>query len=244
VRRSTRCHALYAEAQSSKAAPDILTAISGTAWVPGAREIKAEVHPFTKVYGDLADWRNTAHPARSVTRQDIETFAHGDTFYAHMDDDAAEANPFFQGRVAHGYLPLSFAVEVFVHLTWPGPGQHRSDHSLRFMKPVSLGDSIAVRLTVKKKKTPRNDEYAGGALALSLAQSGRWSRLRNTNCFTMNAFLKSSPYSTEIVAIAPKPPNSTGTIASGHNHSGLAMFRFPSCLSARLLFIVFFTALP
>jgi oxepin-CoA hydrolase / 3-oxo-5,6-dehydrosuberyl-CoA semialdehyde dehydrogenase len=45
-----------------------------------------------------------------VTLEDIEHFAEftGDTFYAHMDE-AAAANPFFPGRVAHGYLLLSFA---------------------------------------------------------------------------------------------------------------------------------------
>jgi acyl dehydratase len=42
----------------------------------------------------------------TVTLDDIEHFAEftGDTFYAHMDEKAAKANPFFDGRVAHGYL--------------------------------------------------------------------------------------------------------------------------------------------
>ena len=51
-----------------------------------------------------------------LTLEDIETFAHftGDTFYAHMDEAAAQRNPFFPGRVAHGYLLLSFAAGLFV----------------------------------------------------------------------------------------------------------------------------------
>ena len=46
-----------------------------------------------------------------ITLDDIEHFAHftGDTFYAHMDDEAAKASPIFEGRVAHGYLVLSMA---------------------------------------------------------------------------------------------------------------------------------------
>ena len=52
---------------------------------------------------------------RRVTLADIEHFAEftGDTFYAHMDEEAARANPFFDGRVAHGYLILSFAARRF-----------------------------------------------------------------------------------------------------------------------------------
>ena len=75
-----------------------------------------------------------------------------------MDDAAAERNPFFPGRVAHGYLLLSFAAGMFVQ---PDEGPVLANtglDNLRFMKPVVPGDSIKVRLTVKAK-TPRNEEY-------------------------------------------------------------------------------------
>ena len=60
-------------------------------------------------------------PGRTVTLDDIEHFAEftGDKFYAHMDDEAAKASPIFEGRVAHGYLILSFAAGLFVD---PDPG--------------------------------------------------------------------------------------------------------------------------
>ena len=95
-----------------------------------------------------------------ITLDDIETFAHftGDTFYAHMDAQAAERNPFFPGRVAHGYLLLSFAAGMFVE---PNEGPVLANtglDNLRFMQPVVPGDHIKVRLSVKHK-TPRNDEY-------------------------------------------------------------------------------------
>ena len=98
--------------------------------------------------------------SRTVSLDDIEHFANftGDTFYAHMDEDAAKANPFFPGRVAHGYLILSFAAGLFVD---PAPGPVLANYgldNLRFMKPVSPGDSLKVRLTAKHK-TRRNDEY-------------------------------------------------------------------------------------
>ena len=75
-----------------------------------------------------------------------------------MDEDAAKRNPFFPGRVAHGYLLLSFAAGLFVE---PNEGPVLANtglDGLRFMKPVEAGNSIKVRLSVKKK-TPRNDEY-------------------------------------------------------------------------------------
>ena len=97
---------------------------------------------------------------REITLEDIEHFANftGDTFYAHMNEDAAARNPFFPGRVAHGYLLLSFAAGLFVE---PNEGPVLANtglDTLRFMKPVVAGDSLKVRLTVKKK-TKRNDEY-------------------------------------------------------------------------------------
>ncbi|MFT6696898.1 MAG: oxepin-CoA hydrolase/3-oxo-5,6-dehydrosuberyl-CoA semialdehyde dehydrogenase, partial [Paracoccaceae bacterium] len=71
---------------------------------------------------------------------------------------AAKRNPFFPGRVAHGYLLLSFAAGMFVE---PNEGPVLANtglDNLKFMNPVSPGDSIKVRLTVKAK-TNRNDEY-------------------------------------------------------------------------------------
>ena len=149
----------YMQRTAVQGSPDILTAI-GKQWVPGAEEITDRAHPFTRRFTEL-DLGETFHsPSREVTLGDIETFAHftGDTFYAHMDDEAAAANPFFPGRVAHGYLLLSFAAGLFVQ---PDPGPVLANtglDNLRFLEPVSAGDSIKVRLSVKHK-TPRNEEY-------------------------------------------------------------------------------------
>ena len=68
--------------------------------------------------------RPTAAPSRI---DDIEHFAEftGDKFYAHMDEEAAKASPIFEGRVAHGYLILSFAAgPVRRSRSGPGAGQH------------------------------------------------------------------------------------------------------------------------
>ena len=149
----------YMQRTAIQGSPDILTAITGQ-WVPGAAELAEIEHPFRKAFTRL-EIGETLHTAeREVTLADIEHFAEftGDTFYAHMDEDAAAANPFFPGRVAHGYLLLSFAAGLFVE---PDPGPVLANtglDNLRFLKPVSPGDRIKVRLTVKDKKR-RNEDY-------------------------------------------------------------------------------------
>jgi len=149
----------YMQRTAIQGSPDILTAI-GESWVPGAREITGPAHPFTRRFNELSIGETLNSDPRTVTLDDIEHFADftGDTFYAHMDDNAAHRNPFFPGRVAHGYLLLSFAAGLFVE---PNEGPVLANtglDNLRFMKPVSPGDAIRVRLTVKKK-TPRNEDY-------------------------------------------------------------------------------------
>ena len=149
----------YMQRTAIQGSPDMLKSI-GEVWVPGGREITAPAHPFTRRFGDLVIGETIVTAPREITLADIEHFAAftGDTFYAHMDEAAAARNPFFPGRVAHGYLLLSFAAGLFVE---PNEGPVLANtglDSLRFMKPVQAGDAIRVRLTVRKK-TKRNEEY-------------------------------------------------------------------------------------
>jgi oxepin-CoA hydrolase/3-oxo-5,6-dehydrosuberyl-CoA semialdehyde dehydrogenase len=129
-------------------------------WTAGAPEIAKDAHPFRHDFDELALGETLHTGSRTITLDDIEHFARftGDTFYAHMDEAAAKANPFFPGRVAHGYLLLSFAAGLFVE---PDPGPVLANYgldNLRFFKPVSPGDTISVRLTVKEKSA-RKPEY-------------------------------------------------------------------------------------
>ena len=117
-------------------------------------------HPFRFNFDDIFIGKTLVTESRTITLEDIDHFAEftGDNFYAHMDQAAAEANPFFPGRVAHGYLLLSFAAGLFVD---PAPGPVLANYgldNLRFLTPVSPGDTIKVRLTAKNKKR-RNNEY-------------------------------------------------------------------------------------
>src|SRR5690606_27944273 len=80
--------------------PEMLTALTGV-WHAGASARTGDRHPFRKSLAELRIGDQIASDSREVTLEDIETFAHftGDTFYAHMDEEAAAANPFFPGRV-------------------------------------------------------------------------------------------------------------------------------------------------
>lgn len=149
----------YMQRTAIQGSPDVLTKL-GNQWVPGSKTNTAATHPFKKTYHELAIGDSIQTAFRTINLEDVEHFAlfTGDTFYAHMDEKAAAANPFFPGRVAHGYLLLSFAAGLFVE---PAPGPVLANtglNNLAFQKPVVPGDKIRVQLVVRRK-TPRTSEY-------------------------------------------------------------------------------------
>ena len=76
-----------------------------------------------------------------------------------MNDDAAKRNPFFEGRVAHGYFLVSMAAGLFV---WPDEGPVLANYgmdNLRFSNPVYPGDTLQVQFTCKQKVNRENEEY-------------------------------------------------------------------------------------
>ncbi len=144
-----------------QASPRVLSAVTGR-WVAGAGRNTEGGHPFRKSLAELRIGDTVVAGPRQVKMADIEHFAEftGDTFYAHMDEAAARANPFFDGRVAHGYLIVSFAAGLFVQ---PDPGPVLANYgleNLRFLTPVYPGDELTVTLTCKQI-TPREDAEHG-----------------------------------------------------------------------------------
>jgi oxepin-CoA hydrolase/3-oxo-5,6-dehydrosuberyl-CoA semialdehyde dehydrogenase len=149
----------YMQRTALQCSPQRLATITGE-WNPGADERETQQHPFERAFESLRSGETFYTSVREITLADIEHFAEftGDRFYAHMDEAAAQASPFFDGRVAHGYLLLSFAAGLFVK---PELGPVLANYGLeglRFLKPVYPGDAIRIRLTVKEK-TPRKPEY-------------------------------------------------------------------------------------
>ncbi len=150
----------YLQRTALQGSPAMLTAVTGT-WLPGAPRRATEVHPFRKHFEELEIGDSVLTGTRTVTLDDIEHFAHftGDTFYAHMDEAAAKANPFFDGRVAHGYFVVSAAAGLFVD---PDPGPVLANYgvdTLRFLTPVYPGDTLQVALTCKQKTARETENY-------------------------------------------------------------------------------------
>jgi oxepin-CoA hydrolase/3-oxo-5,6-dehydrosuberyl-CoA semialdehyde dehydrogenase len=150
----------YMQRTAVQGSPAVLTALTGQ-WRAGAPSVEGAEHPFRKPLSRLRIGDAVASASREITLDDIGHFAEftGDTFYAHTDEEAAAANPFFPGRVAHGYLLLSFAAGLFVD---PAPGPVLANYgleNLRFVTPVSPGDSVRVTLTAKQITPRETDEY-------------------------------------------------------------------------------------
>lgn len=143
-----------------QASPQMLGALTHT-WVEGAPRHTDGEHPFALSLSELRLGDAIVAGPRTVTLEDIDHFAQftGDTFYAHTDEEAARANPFFPGRVAHGYLVVSFAAGLFV---WPDPGPVLANYGLEnlsFITPVSPGDALTVTLTAKQITPREGSDY-------------------------------------------------------------------------------------
>lgn len=159
----------YMQRTAIQGSPDLLTGVTGVwHWGATAQTVTREdvdsgagVHPFRKSLAELRIGDQFRSELRTVSLDDITAFAEstGDTFYAHTNEEAAEANPFFPRRVAHGYLLVSWAAGLFVD---PAPGPVLANYgleNLRFITPVTYEDSFRVTLTAKRI-TPRvTDDY-------------------------------------------------------------------------------------
>ncbi|MFH5774162.1 phenylacetic acid degradation bifunctional protein PaaZ [Paracoccus sp. NGMCC 1.201697] len=149
----------YMQRTAVQGTPRLLSAVTGR-WIEGAPANQG-VHPFRKSLAELRIGDQLVTATRTITREDVEHFAHftGDTFYAHMDEVAAKANPFFDDRVAHGYLIASFAAGLFVE---PNPGPVLANYgvdNMRFLAPVYFGDTLQVRLTCKEINPRANADH-------------------------------------------------------------------------------------
>jgi len=159
----------YMQRTAIQGSPDLLTGVTGV-WHRGAKAVTATpesvadgsaTHPFRKSLAELRIGDQFASGLRVVGLEDITAFAEstGDTFYAHTNEEAAKANPFFPRRVAHGYLLVAWAAGLFVE---PAPGPVLANtglENLSFQTPVTYEDSIRVTLTAKQITPRETDDY-------------------------------------------------------------------------------------
>jgi 3-hydroxybutyryl-CoA dehydratase len=101
------------------------------------------------LYFDELSLGQTAEVSHVVGAADIEAFAavSGDHNPVHMDEAFAKSTP-FGGRIAHGMLSAAYISAVLGN-DLPGPGAIYLSQSLRFRRPVKIGDPVTARVTVK-----------------------------------------------------------------------------------------------
>ena len=89
-----------------------------------------------------------AELAKTVTESDIVLFAGvtGDFNPVHVDAVAASRSVFGE-RIAHGMLSAGF-ISAVLGMRLPGTGSIYLSQSLRFTKPVRIGDTITARVEV------------------------------------------------------------------------------------------------
>lgn len=92
--------------------------------------------------GDHAEFSKT------VTESDVVLFAGitGDFNPVHVDAVQAAASR-FGGRIAHGLLSAGF-ISACIAMKLPGPGAIYLSQSLRFTRPVRIGDTVTARVEV------------------------------------------------------------------------------------------------
>jgi oxepin-CoA hydrolase/3-oxo-5,6-dehydrosuberyl-CoA semialdehyde dehydrogenase len=157
----------YLQRAAVQGSPTMLAAVTGE-YVRGAAVQESELHPFRKWFDDLAIGDSLLTHRRTVSEADIVAFGgiSGDYFYMHFDEIAAKESAFGK-RIAHGYFVLSAAAGLFVS---PAPGPVLANYgldTLRFVKPVGIGDTIQARLTCKRKidKPARKGQPPQGVVA-------------------------------------------------------------------------------
>ncbi len=151
----------YLQRSAVQGSPTMLAAVVGE-HVRGAQVRESDIHPFRHYFEDLQIGDSLSTHRRTVTEADIVNFGclSGDHFYMHFDDISARQSPFGK-RIAHGYFVLSAAAGLFVS---PAPGPVLANYgldTLRFVKPVGIGDTLRARLTCKRK-IDRNKKDANG----------------------------------------------------------------------------------
>lgn len=141
----------YMQRTAIQGSPTTLTKITNVFQIK-SNQTETAVHPFKKYFDELEIGETIITHKRTVTETDIVNFANisGDNFYAHTDVTSLEGS-LFESRVAHGYFVLSAAAGLFVD---PKRGPVLANYGLeefRFTKPVYVGTTIGVKLTVKEK---------------------------------------------------------------------------------------------
>ena len=115
---------------------------------------------FLKKYFEEFELNNTRRTkGRTVTESDIVIHAgqSGDFFPHHLDEEWCKTQP-FKKRIAHG--TLIFTIAIGLTADWVNEVSMTYGYErLRFIKPVFIGDTISVSVTIKYKKNHKKPGY-------------------------------------------------------------------------------------
>jgi len=97
---------------------------------------------------DLREGMSASY-SQTITDYDVKAFAgiSGDHNPIHVDDEYAEKSR-FKRRIAHGFHSASFFSSIF-GTQLPGKGCVYASQTLKFKRPVHLGDTVTASVTVK-----------------------------------------------------------------------------------------------
>lgn len=90
--------------------------------------------------------------SKTLTETDLQLFAQtsGDFNPLHLDAEYAATTAFGE-RIAHGMWSGAL-ISAAIATALPGPGSVYRSQSLKFSKPVKLGDTVTIELVVLDKK--------------------------------------------------------------------------------------------
>ncbi|HYZ34176.1 MAG TPA: MaoC family dehydratase [Crenalkalicoccus sp.] len=90
----------------------------------------------------------TASFGKTITEADIVLFAAvtGDTNPMHLNEEYAREG-IFKARIAHGMLAAGLITKV-LGTQLPGPGTIYLSQTLKFRRPVHIGDTVTARVEV------------------------------------------------------------------------------------------------
>jgi len=93
----------------------------------------------------------------TITEDDLKMFAavSGDHNPLHLDATFAATTPFKQ-QIAHGMYSGALISAAFA-MGLPGPGTIYMGQNIQFKRPIFIGDTITVKLSVKEKLGKKNE---------------------------------------------------------------------------------------
>src|ERR687884_429548 len=94
---------------------------------------------------------DSANLTRTLKPEDIQLFAvmSGDVNPAHVDPEYAQSSMFHE-VIAHGMWGAAL-ISTVLGTEFPGPGTIYIGQTLRFSRPVKVGDTITIKITCKQK---------------------------------------------------------------------------------------------